>query len=81
MLGAATVYGEFYTKHDSKKYFKYYDIVTIRIDDVSYEGIILDTCGACSFITHENRLDLFVSSKKYGIDRGYRGNNSIYVDW
>lgn len=29
----------------------------------------------------ENRLDLFVSSKEYVIDRGYKGNNPVLIEY
>lgn len=31
------------------------------------------------YINYEQRLDLFVSSKNYAIDRSYKGNNTISV--
>lgn len=61
-----------------KHYYNYYDELTIIIDEVEYEGIILDSCGASMYL-EENRLDLFVSNKKSMIDRGYKGINPIKV--
>jgi hypothetical protein len=61
-----------------KHYYNYYDEVEVIIDGTSYEGIILDSCGACMYLD-ENRIDLFVSNKESSIDRGYRGVNEIKV--
>ena len=66
---------------EGKKYFKYYDEVNVTIDGIDYKGIILDSCGACMKVTYEERLDLFVNSGENAIDRGYKGNNPIYVNW
>ena len=46
----------------------------VEIDGIQYDGIILDSCGACSYV-QENRLDLFVRDKDSVIDRGYKGKN------
>ena len=51
-----------------KHYFRYYDTLVIEIDGIKYEGIILDSCGASMWKGYY-RLDLFVSSKEYSIDR------------
>ena len=67
------------TKKENKTYYNYYDEIEIIIDGNIYNGIILDSCGACMYIDYEQRLDLFVSSKDYAIDRGYKGNNTISV--
>lgn len=78
VLAAATPYlvKQFGYK-ENKLYFKYYDEVTLTIDGVQYEGIILDTCGAC----YRNEIiDLFVSGKDSVIDRGYKGNNMITLE-
>lgn len=79
VLAGATTYGKFYTNIPGKRYFRYYEEININIDGVIYKGIILDTCGLCSNIENENRLDLFVSSKQFVIDRGYKGNNMVKV--
>lgn len=79
VLAGATVYGKFNTGYKNRHYFKYYDEISIQIDGVFYEGIIVDTCGFCSFNTYEERLDLFVSDKKYVIDRGYKGKDMVKV--
>lgn len=63
----------------NKDYYEYYEIVNITIDGVDYQGIILDTCGRSYFVDYEQTIDLFVSSSKYKIDRGYKGNNPVYV--
>lgn len=82
VLAAATTYlQKSFGYVEGKKYFKYYDEVNITIDGVEYRGIILDSCGACMKVTYEERLDLFVNSGENAIDRGYKGNNSIYVNW
>lgn len=51
-----------------KHYFHYYDTLIIEIDGVRYSAIILDSCGASMWEGYF-RLDLFVSSKEYAIDR------------
>ena len=79
MLAGATVYLKSrYGEKTDKHYFRYYDNVLIEIDGIQYDGIILDSCGACSYV-QENRLDLFVRDKDSVIDRGYKGKNMIKV--
>ncbi len=81
-LAAATTYlQKSFGYVEGKKYFKYYDEVNVTIDGNTYRGVILDSCGACMKVTYEERLDLFVNSSQNTIDRGYKGNNSIYVEW
>lgn len=53
-----------YAKRDGIKYYKYYDTLTVSINNVDYEAIILDSCGACM---KKNILDLFVSNKQSAI--------------
>lgn len=81
MLAGATTYlkNSFGSRND-KHYFKYYDTIYITIDEIKYEGIILDSCGACMTV-NENRLDLFVQDKSSVIDRGYKGKNMVKVDY
>ena len=82
VLAAATTYlQKSFGYVEGKKYFKYYDEVNVTIDGIDYKGIILDSCGACMKVTYEERLDLFVNSGENAIDRGYKGNNPIYVNW
>lgn len=78
VLAAATTYlqSKFGVK-ENKVYFQYYDEVKLTIDGVDYEGIILDTCGACY---KSEKIDLFVTDKKSVIDRGYNGNNMISME-
>lgn len=66
--------------NNGRKYFSYYDKIVVNIDGVAYNGIVLDSCGACMYV-NENRLDLFVSNKSSAIDRGYKGNNMITVSY
>lgn len=73
---ACMKFGEVSGRH----YFNYYEEIIITIDNVSYDAIILDSCGACMYVK-ENRLDIFVSSGQYKIDRGYRGNNLTTVEF
>lgn len=61
-----------------RHYFNYFEEITITIDNISYDAIILDSCGACMYVS-ENRLDIFVSSLQSRIDRGYKGNNLTTV--
>ena len=82
VLAAATTYlQKSFGYVEGKKYFKYYDEVNVTIDGIDYKGVILDSCGACMKVTYEERLDLFVNSGENAIDRGYKGNNPIYVNW
>lgn len=67
-------------RQEGKHYFRYYDVITLTIDGISYQGIILDSCGA-SMWYGETRLDLFVSNKASAIDRGYKGNNMVSVSY
>lgn len=61
VLGTATryllKYG--YAEQEGKRYFKYYDEVTLIINGETYRGIVLDSCGACM---KKNIIDLFVSN-------------------
>ena len=44
---------------------------------MEYEGIILDTCGAC----YKNEIiDLYVTNKSSVLDRGYQGKNMISLE-
>lgn len=78
VLAAATTYlqNKFGVK-ENKLYFKYYDEVTLTIDGVPYQGIILDTCGACY---KAEKIDLYVQNKASVIDRGYLGRNMISLE-
>lgn len=40
--------------------YKYWEEITIEIDGVRYEAIVLDSCGHAM---HSDRIDLFVSNK------------------
>lgn len=71
--------GKWNVARDDKTYYHYRDVVELVIDGAEYEGIILDSCGACMFVSNEQRIDLFVSNKQSAIDRGYKGNNTISV--
>ena len=61
VLGTATTYllKYGYPKIENKKYFKYYDVLILEINGQTYEGIVLDSCGACM---KKNLIDLFVSN-------------------
>lgn len=61
-----------------RHYFNYFDEIQVEIDGEMYDAIVLDSCGASMFVS-EDRIDLFVSSSEYAIDRGYKGNNMITV--
>ena len=79
VLAGATVYLKSrYGEKIGKHYFRYYDNVLVEIDGIQYDGIILDSCGACSYV-QENRLDLFVKDKNSVLDRGYKGKNMVKV--
>ena len=41
--------------------YKYWDEITIEIDGVRYEAIVLDSCGHAM---HSDRIDLFVSNSE-----------------
>lgn len=81
VLAGPTIYLQksFGTK-SNRHYFKYYNTIKLTIDGITHDGIILDSCGACMTVS-ENRLDLFVSSKEYVIDRGYKGNNPVLIEY
>ena len=66
------------TAKSGRKYFKYYKELNIVIDGVTYNAIVLDSCGASMYLS-EDRIDLFVSSSNYAIDRGYKGVNMVTV--
>jgi hypothetical protein len=57
------------SKYGFQKHITYrnlFDELTLEIDGVEYEAIVLDICGKCMV---DKRVDLFVSNKRYGIDR------------
>ena len=68
VIGAATPYllKYGYKKRNNIRYFKYYETINLIIDNIEYQGIILDSCGACM---KNNILDLFVSGKKSSITK------------
>lgn len=70
------------TAKAGRKYFRYYEEIKIVIDGTTYDAIVLDSCGASMYLT-EDRIDLFVSSSSYAIDRGYKGRNmvTVYADY
>ena len=45
--------------------YNLYDEITLNIEGIDYQGIVLDICGACQ---RDNRIDLFVSSVIYAKD-------------
>ena len=61
-------------------YFNYFDELTVTIDGKQYDGIVLDSCGACMG-ANGDRIDLFVKDKDSVIDRGYLGNNPVIVQF
>lgn len=80
VIAAATSYllNYGYSEVSGRHYFRYYDELTITIDGVDYQAIVLDSCGA-SMTVAEDRIDLFVSSSNAVIDRGYNGVNPVIV--
>lgn len=52
-------------KDSTQVMYDLYDELTIIINNVSYDAIVLDVCGAAM---REPRIDLFVSGPEYGID-------------
>lgn len=76
LAGATTYLQSRYGTREGRHYFKYYETVNLEIDGVSYQGIILDSCGASMYMDEE-RLDLFVANSSGKIDRGYGGNNMV----
>ncbi len=53
-----------YARKDGITYRKYYDTLTLVIDGVEYEAIVLDSCGAAM---KRNIIDLFVSNSSSSI--------------
>lgn len=66
VLGVATTYllNYGYNRKDGKQYFQYYDTITLIINGEQFEGIVLDSCGACM---KNDIIDLFVSGSSYSI--------------
>ena len=60
-MGTATSYllKYGYPQISGIRYFNYYDTLTLVIDGTEYQGIVLDSCGACM---RNNIIDLFVSN-------------------
>lgn len=50
-----------YSLADGIETYRYYDEITLNIDGISYQGIVLDSCGTCMV---DNRIDLFVSNRE-----------------
>lgn len=50
-----------YGLSDGIETYRYYDEITLNIDGISYQGIVIDSCGICMT---DNRIDLFVSNKE-----------------
>lgn len=42
--------------------YNLYDEIVLNIDEIDYNAIVLDVCGACMW---DNRIDLFISSVRY----------------
>lgn len=63
-------------RNPDKHYFRYYDKVNLEIDGITYQGIIIDSCGSCTKL-NENRIDLFISNSSSVVDRGYKGKGMI----
>lgn len=70
-------------RQDGIYYFTYHEEVLIEIDGISYEGVVLDSCGACMRLQPSDngagRLDVFVANKSSKIDRGYKGRSPVYI--
>jgi hypothetical protein len=66
VLGTATTYllKYNYPSIEGKRYFKYYDTIILVINGTQYEGIVLDSCGACM---KREIIDLFVSGPQSSI--------------
>ena len=64
-MGVATTYllKYGYSQRDTR-YFNYYDTLILTIDGINYEGIVLDSCGACM---RNDIIDLFVSNSSSAI--------------
>lgn len=49
-----------YSRKENIIYYRYYDILNIKINGTIYEAIVLDSCGACM----KNKIiDLFVANR------------------
>lgn len=70
--------GKWNSPKEGRKYFRYYEEIQVVIDGVTYDAIVLDSCGASMYV-NEDRIDLFVTNSKSAIDRGYKGVNTISV--
>ena len=59
-MGTATTYllKYGYAATGNRRYFSYYETLTLNINGERYEAIVLDSCGACM---RNNIIDLFVS--------------------
>lgn len=53
-----------WSKVNGIEYHKYYETLTININGIDYQAIVLDSCGACM---KKNIIDLFVSGKSSSI--------------
>lgn len=66
VVGGATRYLLKYgwTEQAGIRYLKYYEELTLTINDVDYPAIVLDSCGACMY---RNIIDLYVSNPESAI--------------
>lgn len=58
-------------KDSVQKTYNLYDELSITINGVAYDAIVLDACGACM---RSAKIDLFVKDKKSGLD------TTVYVN-
>lgn len=60
VVATATMYllNEGFTLYDGVHTYRYYDEITLNIDGVDYQAIVLDSCGSSM---KTDRIDLFVS--------------------
>ena len=61
IVATATMYllNEGFTLYDGVHTYRYYDEITLNIDGVDYQAIVLDSCGSSM---KTDRIDLFVSN-------------------
>lgn len=52
-------------KNSTQKTYNLYDTLTLTIQGIEYQAIVLDVCGACML---NNKIDLFVSNRESGLD-------------
>lgn len=61
-----------YELYEDYKTHELYETLTFKLGDKTYQGIVLDKCGACMGVSHEDvqRVDIFTTKSIFGKVKG-----------